>query len=276
LKVKEYPLSLYSSWRLLRLSCCSLHEETADDLPVVVSLTSIPSRLKTLHLTIRSLLAQECKPEKIVLWLNDDLKNSLPETLVQLEGRRFEIRYSPLTCSHRKLIHSLEAFPDDVIVTCDDDSMYDAGWLGRLWVDHRKFPDSIITHRCRKITYGDNDTILPYAMWPIEREGGATYPELMPVGYGGVLYPPRSLMGDVCKSELFLKLTPKADDLWFKAMSFLQGTQVRKSLDPGMKPIPIIRTQGKALKNTNIKLDQNKMQWEALCRHYAIRFKGSA
>ena len=82
-----------------------------EEIPVIVSLTSIPSRLSTLHLTIRSLLNQDKRPKKIILWLHHSLKKEIPKNLAALENDLFEIMYSDLICSHRKLIHSLTLFP---------------------------------------------------------------------------------------------------------------------------------------------------------------------
>ena len=271
MKLKEYPASLLASRRLSRLAYDQLHRRSDAPLPLIVSLTSIPSRLGSLHLTVRSLLAQEQKAEKVVLWLNPALRDELPGSLTRLAGPLFEIRFAGLTSSHRKLVHALDAFPHTTIVTCDDDVMYDATWLARLHTDHRTHPDAIIAHQCRRISYDESGAVLPYRRWPTESRAGVTSPDLMPVGYGGVLYPPDCLFGDVCNAELFLKLAPDADDIWFKAMSLLRGTPVRRSSQPGDKPVPVIGTQRVSLRKTNIRLDRNREQWEAVSAHYAIR-----
>ena len=48
-------------------------------------------------------------------------------------------------------------------------------------------------------------------------------PLAFPTGCGGVLYPPHSLHQDISREDLFLKLCPKADDMWFKIMSLKAG-----------------------------------------------------
>ena len=271
MKLKEYPASLLASRRLARLSHEQLHRRSGTTLPLIVSLTSIPSRLRTLHLTIRSLLARERQAEKVVLWLNNALRDALPDSLARLEGPLFEIRFAGLTSSHRKLVHALDAFPGRTIVTCDDDVMYDSTWLARLHDDHRRHPDAIIAHQCRRISYDDAGAVLPYREWPTESRVDVTSPDLMPVGYGGVLYPADSLFRDVCNAELFLKLAPQADDIWFKAMSLLRGTHVRRSAKPADKPVPVIGSQTVSLQRTNIRLDRNRAQWEAVAAHYGIQ-----
>jgi hypothetical protein len=270
MKLKELPMSLRAMWRLSRISTTQLFQRNSKPLPVIVSLTSIPSRLTIIHLTIRSLLMQSSQPEKILLWLHQDLKQYLPHSLTQLQGDIFEICYVDLNCSHRKLIHSLEAFPKKIIATCDDDLMYDQTWLQRLYDDHLQFPNDIIAHECRQIKFDEAGKPEAYDLWLTEHKAGVTDKWLMPIGYGGVLYPPNCLYSDVQNRELFLSLTPKADDLWFKAMSHLAGTVTRRSRQPGKKPIPIIGSQKVSLKNSNVRQDGNYLQWVALCDHYGF------
>lgn len=269
MKLKELPISLFTAFKLKCKNLSELHGENRESLPVIISLTSIPSRLASLHLVIRSLLLQSKLPEKIFLWLHKDLRNQIPQNLEKLIGKRFEIRYVDLTCSHRKLVHALELFPESVIVTCDDDLMYDPTWLERLYVDHLKYPRDVIAHECREIKYHSKE-LAPYKEWKTQTEPGVTSDWMMPIGYGGVLYPPNSLFKDVTNSELYLKLAPRADDLWFKAMSYQNGTLTRRSLQPGKKPIPILGSQKVSLKHTNVRENGNFDQWKAICNYYRI------
>lgn len=270
MKLKELPLSWWTAWQLQRLPLQQLHRGTAELLPLVVSLTSIPSRLPIIHYTIRSLLNQERKAEKIILWLHHELQHKLPDSLQSLTGDLFEIRYVDLYCSHRKLIHALAAYPDKVIVTCDDDLMYSPTWLTRLYHDHLRYPQQVVAHECRLIKFNALGAPEAYSQWTTESRTDVSETWLMPIGYGGVLYPPQSLFDDVLKSDLFLQLTPRADDLWFKAMSHLAGTATRRSSNPGEKPIPIIGSQKISLKKTNVQQDGNYQQWLALCKHYGL------
>src|SRR5690606_30445125 len=144
------------------------------------------------------------------------LGDRIPQQLAELTGDRFEIRYVEGTSSHRKLVPALTAFPGRVIVTCDDDVMYDADWLTRLWADHERFPMAVVAHEGRAIGYATDGSLRPYAQWRWEERPGVAYDAFVPVGYGGALYPPGALLGDVTDESLYLSLTPSADDLWFK------------------------------------------------------------
>ena len=241
-----------------------LKAHRGDQVPVIVSLTSIPSRLKTLHLVVRSLLAQEVSPKKILLWLHEDLEDTLPRSLRKLICERFEIRYSSLTSSHRKLIHSIEAFPEDIIVTCDDDLMYRSNWLELFYQQHLKYPENVIGNRTVHINHDEDGKPMPFRTWRKPKDGIVNPRALTPIGAWGVLYPPGSLSEVVQDVDLFMELAPGADDLWFKAMALLKGTISMQASKTPKEPIPIGGTQKVALKKENLGEDRNTVQWQAL------------
>lgn len=270
MKLKEFPSAIYHRLRLNCLSASKLKTGTTAGIPVIVSLTSIPSRLKTLHLVIRSLLNQEVTPLKIVLWLNNDLEEKLPKKLRLLEGNIFEIRFSAMTCSHRKLVHSLKAFSENTIITCDDDLLYRKDWLKLLYQAHLHNPEVIFANQTRYINYDENGELLPYTAWAYKKGTRFNQKAIIPIGAGGVLYPPNCLDIRTINSVLFLKLTPKADDLWFKAMALLQGTDSFLADKRPKSPIPIFGSQKYSLKKTNIGADKNREQWLAVSQYFNI------
>jgi hypothetical protein len=271
MKLKEIPVSIYTSIKLSSLSVKSIVSKTKEEIPVIVSLTSIPERLQTLHLTIRSILNQDSRPKKILLWLHESLRNEIPVKLRILESDLFEIMYSDLTCSHRKLIHSLELFPEDIIITCDDDMMYRTNWLGLLYKEYILHPDNVIANQTRYIRYTSDGTLLPYRNWVFEKNSNFNSSAVIPIGAEGVLYPPRALSKEVTSSKLFLELAPKADDLWFKVMALLNGTNSILAKNRAKTPIPIIGSQKYSLKKSNIGGDKNRTQWLSLTQHFNIK-----
>ncbi|NJB72436.1 hypothetical protein GGR42_002927 [Saonia flava] len=270
MKVKEIPVSLFHTCKLLMIPSKKIKSPKSEKIPVIISLTSIPSRIPIVHITIRSLLFQSVTPDKIILWLHKDLKQQLPKKLKNLEGDIFEIRFSELTCSHRKLIHPLEFFPSNIIITCDDDMIYSSNWLKRLYKEHKKFPKDIIANQTRYINYNLKGELLPYKKWTKEEGMEFNQQAVLPIGAGGVLYPSKSLSDMATDQNLFLKLTPKADDLWFKAMSLLKGTCSRASKQSQKKPIPILGSQIESLKKNNVDNDKNRIQWLAVSEHFKL------
>lgn len=270
MKLKEIPVSIYNSIKLLSISTKRMINVKKEEIPVIVSLTSIPSRLNTLHLTIRSLLNQDERPKKIILWLHHSLKKEIPKNLAALENDLFEIMYSDLTCSHRKLIHILTLFPNDIIITCDDDMMYRSNWLRLLYEEHKLKPNKIIANQTRYITYNKFGELQSYKSWVFDESIKFKESAVIPIGAEGVLYPPKSLSKKVTDVDLFLKLAPKADDLWFKAMAHLEGTISIQAKNKAKTPIPIIGSQKQSLKKSNIGGDKNKSQWLAITNYFNI------
>jgi len=272
MKVKEIPVSLFHqaklSWQSQRKLIANKKQ-----VPVIVSLASIPSRLGIVHLTIRSILNQDVLPEKIVLWLHEDLKDSIPKSLNVLVGDLFSIKYADYFSSHRKLVEPLKLYPNKIIITCDDDMMYRKNWLSKLYQAHENHPDHIVANQTRCITYGSDGELLSYKAWK-PNESGCQNPLLtLPIGAGGTLYPPDSMHKTVFNQELFLHLTPKADDLWFKAMGLLKGTKSIQAQNSGKEPIPIWGSQKVSLKKGNIGMDKNRTQWQALTDHFQLKFE---
>jgi len=272
MKLKEYPLFLKEKVRLSTFHFDIGKIKKEDYVPVIVSFTAIPSRFSSLHLTIKSLLKQSKLPKKILLWVDEKSGKKLPSKVLKLQNDIFEIHTSPYTFSHKKLIHTLKLFPDDIVVTVDDDLIYDKYLIENLYKSHLENKDVVIGNRCREITY-KNNKLLPYIKWPFRDEKGSIKEEknLMPVGAFGILYPPHILSEIVFDMDLLQKLSPKSDDLWFKTCTLLNG---KKSIVATIKhtdfitPIPF--TQKVALKKYNNKLDKKREQWETINSHFKL------
>ena len=271
MKVKELPISIFYSLKLRYGSVVSSDNTSKHSISVVVSLTTIEPRLGVVDLVIRSILAQNVVPKKILLWVHQSLQNKLPSKLKDLQSDIFEIRTTHLHCSHKKLIHTLAAYPDYKIVTCDDDLMYRSHWLSLLHEESNRHPGMIIANQTRTIKTDADGNFLPYGQWPTDQpeEEGSDW--VLPIGAEGVLYPPESLDPRFDQEQLFLKLAPKADDLWFKTMSLLKGTKCRLASNSGKKAIPIMGSQKSSLKHVNIKKDLNSVQWQHLVDHFKLR-----
>lgn len=210
-------------------------KESGIDAPIkgqpklIVSLTSFPARIKTVRYTIESLLTQTKKPNMVVLWLGDDQfpgkEKDLPKQLLRLKKYGLTIKWCTDLRSYTKLIPSLEAFPDDIIVTVDDDVWYPPQWLDKLYNSYCKNPQLIHAHRCLKVTATDG-VLNKYIDWGFQNFAPQTPSYCWHItGTGGVLYPPHCLHEDICDREKFLTMAPTVDDIWFWAMAILKGTR---------------------------------------------------
>lgn len=130
---------------LLSLSDSGVTDGRVADRNVTVSLTSFGERINWVDVVIESLMEQTVKANRIVLWLDRRLSGGslLPASLGRLGKRGLEIRFCTDVGPATKLIPSLKEFPDDIIITVDDDQIYDYDLLDRLLTAHRIHPEAI-------------------------------------------------------------------------------------------------------------------------------------
>ena len=199
---------------------------------IIVSLTSFPAAIPYAVQTIRSLLNGSVLPDKIVLYLDTPQvpDGVLPPELEALkaESPLLEVRFDPAEIrSYKKLIPALRDFPDDTIVTIDDDIHYPPNLLRDLADLHKRIPDAIVAHRVRKVRLD-----APYKKWRKYKWYDFVFRRYhfshlaMQTGVGGVLYPPHTLDEKMLDPALFMAMAPTNDDIWFWAAAVSKGTFV--------------------------------------------------
>lgn len=197
------------------------------DREIVISLTTYGRRLRTVHLAIASLMRQSRKADRIVLWLDEKLADStLPAPLRLLEKKGLEVRFCRDLRSYKKLVPTLSAYPEAIIITVDDDALYDFDLIDRLVCGWLSNPNVVHCTRMKRIAI-EGGRILPYKKWKISTSLDPS-PLNLAVGVGGVLYPPHIFDAEVTDEEKFMRLCPSADDLWFKAQELKAGVEVRR------------------------------------------------
>lgn len=239
---------------------------------LIISLTSFPKRFNVLCLTIEALLNQSLKPNKIVLWLaEDELENvKIPKSLLKQKARGLTIKIVKQNLrSYNKLIYSLEEFPEYNIITVDDDIIYPTWFIKELFSKSIKYPNSIIAYRCLCINKIAKNTLAKYTSWKRMSKNTTIY-NLFFTGVGGVLYPPNTLHKDVLDRDLFLKLSPLADDIWFNAMAILNHTPIITTRDKWVEFPVIAFSQSIALSKSNVNLNKNDIFLKKVFDYYKL------
>jgi glycosyltransferase involved in cell wall biosynthesis len=198
---------------------------------LVVSLTSFPERIPDIFFNLYSLLNQTMQPDMLVLWLAEEQfpnkEKDLPKRVLDLQKYGLTIKWCKDIKSYKKLIFSLKEFPNDIIVTADDDIYYPENWLELLYNSYLAEPQNIHCHRAHKITFNTQNELNSYNEWPkCITNSTSSYLNFF-TGAGGVLYPPKSLYKDILNEGLFMQLCPTADDIWFWAMTILNNNKIR-------------------------------------------------
>lgn len=252
---------------------------------LIVSLTTLPHRLPLVHYAIESIFSQTILPEKVILWVSDVTNDNLitPE-LHSLVERGLEIRKVRDVGPHTKLMYSLIEYPNKVVVTVDDDIIYPANMLQYLWDQHLKFPNAVVANWARELCFDASGKVrgvragklLTPILLEKEIEQARTFvskPNILafPYGTSGVLYPPKALNSQVTNVDLFRKLCPKEDDIWFKAMGILNKTPVVVT-NLGINPVhhSLVGTQQVALRHDNHGLNQNEQQMRAVFDYFDL------
>lgn len=194
---------------------------------LIVSLTSFPARINTVHITINTLLNQTIKPDKLILWLTEsqfpNKENDLPDALLNLKDLGLEIKWSEDLKSYKKLVPALKEYPNDIIVTADDDLYYQKDWLESLYSAYLKNPNYIYTRRACSVNLKNNIfSVSPH--YANENYAPTFLNQLM--GGAGTLYPPNSLHSDIFNTDLIKTLIPTHDDIYFWIMAILNGKKI--------------------------------------------------
>lgn len=188
------------------------------DFHIVASLTTFPARLKHLNITIKSLMKQNLKADKIILYLGTDTKqSSIPKKLLKLQKYGLEIIYD---CNdlkpHKKYLFAAKEYPNSFIVTVDDDLIYDKDMIEDLWNTHLKYPSAVCARRVHLIKK-ENNSLLPYSNWETESSSKTTPTHsLFSTNGAGTLFPLHTFDEIFLNEELISKLCLNADDIWIK------------------------------------------------------------
>lgn len=249
-----------------------LEETNYNKEKTIVSLTSFPARINHVWIAIETIFRQSIQPDEIILWLPIDKfngKKSLPKNLLMQEKKGLTIKFREEMRSHTKYYYAIKEYPDDLIITVDDDIFYPSNTLKNLIELHIKYNDCICCNRGHLITFDSEYKISSYNDWiynhDIKNEPSKL---IMPTGVGGVLYPPRSLDEEVFNKANIKKLCFYADDIWLKFMSLKKGADVVCAKQFPQNLFTVGNTQGITLSEINIEKNKNDEQLQNILNEY--------
>lgn len=207
-----------------------LNHETREK-RIIISLTSYPKRIMHTPTAIASMMCQTMKPDKIVLYLakEDFPDRKLPRIYQKIKENGVEIRFRDNLRVHMKYYYAFKEFPDDLVITIDDDILYNRDLIEKLYQSYLKEPDEVHAAYVDRLTFDDEAHLLPYGEWNyrfINKDKKSSH-QYMALGVGGVLYSPRKFCSEVFNTEMIKKLCPTNDDIWLKFMEVLSGIKVR-------------------------------------------------
>lgn len=204
---------------------------------LIVSFTSYPARIHSVKTVLDSLYNQTLQADEIILWLAEEefpeREAGLPDALLKdLTSKRFTLRWCDNLGSHKKYFYTMQEYPEDIIVTVDDDTFYDPDTLQTLMDAHARFPHAVAARTTSLILFDSKLDPLPISEWLFDFQA-FTEPSmlLMAIGVGGVLYPPHSV-NEMIFDKDFITETCSAkgrifgDDLLLKVGEIINSTSV--------------------------------------------------
>lgn len=224
------------------------------------------------------MLNQTLKADSVILWLSAEefskKDKDLPKELVALCKKGLTIEWCQDDIkSYKKLIPALQKYPNDIIITFDDDMILHEKTVELLYSCYKKHPKDIISHRVTRLYYNYIDSgKLEILINDCKYKSHNDYVEVLKgpsyfnklCGVAGVLYPPKCLFSpDVLDKNAFLTLAPTSDDIWFWCMAVRNKTRVRvpkvhfpeQEYIPGTQEVALWRINDQGPKNFFIHLN---------------------
>ena len=164
---------------------------------IIISLTSYKKRLRKIDKVLNSILNGTLIPDKIVLtlyykdinYISKKINEYLTINKISIIIVNIDIK------SHKKYFWVMQKYPYDIIITIDDDIIYENNTVEILYKNFLKYPNEISAKRVHLIKYKKNGRCLPYKKW--HKSYKTNYPspsfDLMATTGAGTLFPPNIL-----------------------------------------------------------------------------------
>lgn len=262
-----------------KFSFKKLKENKERNPKIIVSLTSIPKRFNTLYLTLESIFNQSLKPDKVILYLGENVKDiELPKEIKKLIKRGLQIEYRDDTKlrPHTKYFYALQEYKNDIVITFDDDIVYNENLIKELYESYLKHPKCISAVRPHKVTFDDKKKIKKYAEWLFDYTGDdALEPSylLCQTGVGGVLYPPHIFPKEIFNKKVISENFINNDDLYLYFNQIIHGIKVVRSSKKAYRLGTIEGTQEAGLLNQNLYGGANDKFIKEIMKYYNIKYK---
>lgn len=187
---------------------------------IIISLTSYKERLPFLSMTLDSLYKQKMQPDRIVLVLYNEDVEYIPLSIKKdIENGKIEL----IVCdedlkSHNKYYYTMLKYPDDIVITIDDDLIYDDDLVSLLMSYYKKYPTCISARRVHRIIKGKTYNEWEHECYSILEPSM----DLFATTGAGTLFPPNILkIEELDKDDIYACIN--ADDVLLKHIEYKLG-----------------------------------------------------
>ena len=216
--------------RQVPTSLLALNKEHRNEI-ITASLTSYPGRINECYYAIVSIFLQTYKPDVIVLWLAEEQfpDRKIPSLYNRLIEKGLVVRFCEDLRSHKKYYYALqEQKKNELVITFDDDIIYNPKTIERVYNKHLQYPQSLIANEIYEIPMQTDGEIKPYTQWrhPSKKS-------LIPLKYkysvltgSGLLYPFDIMPKETFNVGRMKEIAFSADDLWITFMAIYNDVSV--------------------------------------------------
>lgn len=244
---------------------CGVNISQVRNRKLICSLTSFPTRVDEVWLSIETIFRQTVKADMIILWLSrDQFKDmQLPQSLLNCIRKGLTVRWVDGDLrSHKKYYYVLQEYKDANVVLLDDDLYYPDKLLENLIKMAQRHPNAICATRIHKITYLKNGFYKSYKKWihnynPNHEDSSIDY---FFTSGAGTLIPTGLLPHDTFNKEIFKNICFYADDIWLNLQAKKAGIKTFSNKTYNKDIISIGKTQNEKLVATNVKNGGNDKQ----------------
>lgn len=240
---------------------------------IIASLTSFPFRIKTIHIVMERIFNQTLLADEVHLYLAKEQfpnrENDLTTELIEFCKKGLKIIWVDEDLRpHKKYFYVMQNHSDDIVITLDDDVIYDLDVFEKLYNSYLKYPNAVSAMRARAIKFNENNQFKSYSEWNncSDITSGPSM-SLLAIGVGGTLYPPNCMHNELFNIDNIFNLCPDADDLWLKTMQIMNNTPtvlVKKS----ERIIHIDGSQEITLHHENLYENKNDIQINSIFNVY--------
>ena len=148
----------------------------------------------------------------------------------------------------------MQEFSEEIVITVDDDLIYDRNLIRDLHETHKKYPKCVCARRVNLITKDSSGNAKKYNDWEWEcRKVTEPSLSLLATGCGGVLYPPHLLPKETFDIESIKAHCLNTDDIWLKFMEMKNKIPVVWTNSKVVHPLSVRNSQESGLLQTNTK-----------------------
>ena len=251
---------------------CGINTDQERERKLICSLTSFPTRIDEIWLSIETIFRQTVKADMIVLWLSGEQfkDRQLPQSLLNCTEKGLTIRWVDEDLrSHKKYFYALQEYRDADIVLLDDDLYYPDRLLENLLSMSERHPESICATRIHKMRYATDRSLIPYRKWihnfnpKCEKESE----DYFFTSGAGTLIPAGILPKDTFNMDVFSKICFYADDVWLNFQAKSAGLKIFSNDMFDKDLISIGHSQNEKLTSTNILNGGNDKQIRAVLNY---------